>query len=144
MESNDVWDGSYPVVFNDVVCYDEDMLAVVICDADLLPSKNLPIFYADPIYASNALAKNCLMALVADELSDHDDIPKSVEALIDDFVKRVKRDKTVLRYGNMSRNHTLTDAQVNSLCAAVQKVKDVRAAEKRVSESYPNYKKESE
>lgn len=39
MESNDVWDGSYPVVFNEVVCYDEDMLAVVICDADLLPGK---------------------------------------------------------------------------------------------------------
>lgn len=75
---------------------------------------------------------------------DHDDIPKSVEALIDDFVKRVKRDKTVLRYGTMDRNHTLTDAQVNSLCAAVQKVKNVRAAEKRVSESYLNYKKESE
>lgn len=77
------------------------------------------------------------MALVANELSDHDDIPKSVEALIDDFVERVKQDKTVLRYGNTDRDLTLTDAQVNSLCAAVQKVKDVRAAEKRVSESYP-------
>jgi hypothetical protein len=137
MESNDVWDGSYPVVFNEVVCYDEDMLAVVICDADLLPGKNLQIFYADPIYALNALSKDCLMALVANELSDHDDIPKSVEALIDDFVERVKQDKTVLRYGNTDRDLTLTDAQVNSLCAAVQKVKDVRAAEKRVSESYP-------
>lgn len=144
MESNDVWDGSYPVVFNEVVCYDEDMLAVVICDADLLPGKNLQIFYADPIYALNALSKDCLMALVANELSDHDDIPKSVEALIDDFVERVKQDKTVLRYGNTDRDLTLTDAQVNSLCAAVQKVKDVRAAEKRVSESYLNYKKESE
>ena len=137
MESNDVWDGSYPVVFNEVVCYDEDMLAVVICDADLLPGKNLQIFYADPIYALNALSKDCLMALVANELPDHDDIPKSVEALIDDFVERVKQDKTVLRYGNTDRDLTLTDAQVNSLCAAVQKVKDVRAAEKRVSESYP-------
>lgn len=137
MESNDVWDGSYPVVFNEVVCYDEDMPAVVICDADLLPGKNLQIFYADPIYALNALSKDCLMALVANELSDHDDIPKSVEALIDDFVERVKQDKTVLRYGNTDRDLTLTDAQVNSLCAAVQKVKDVRAAEKRVSESYP-------
>ena len=119
MESNDVWDGSYPVVFNEVVCYDEDMLAVVICDAELLPGKNLQIFYADPIYALNALSKDC------------------VEALIDDFVERVKQDKTVLRYGNTDRDLTLTDAQVNSLCAAVQKVKDVRAAEKRVSESYP-------
>lgn len=137
MESNDVWDGSYPVVFNEVVCYDEDMPAVVICDADLLPGKNLQIFYADPIYALNALSKDCLMALAANELSDHDDIPKSVEALIDDFVERVKQDKTVLRYGNTDRDLTLTDAQVNSLCAAVQKVKDVRAAEKRVSESYP-------
>ena len=124
-----VWSGEYPIFFDGSVCYDEEMLVDMLCTLEIKPSKALPIYSAEPIYASNALKKNYLMECVEDEMPMDCEVPESLEELIDEFIEKVNMYETPLGYweGNLL---ALTDEQVNSLCAAVQKVKDACATEK--------------
>ena len=122
-----VWSGEYPIFFDESVCYDEEMLVDMLCTLEIKPSKALPIYSAEPIYASNALKK--YQPIREQEMPMDCEVPESLEELIDEFIEKVNMYETPLSYweGNLL---ALTDEQVKSLCAAVQKVKDACATEK--------------
>ena len=124
-----VWSGEYPIFFDGSVCYDEEMLVDMLCTLEIKPSKALPIYSAEPIYASNALKKDHLMECVEVEMPMYCEVPESLEELIDEFIEKVSMYETPLGYweGNLL---ALTDEQVKSLCVAVQKAEDACATEK--------------
>lgn len=123
------WSGEYPIFFDDSVCLDEEMLADLLYKLDIKPSKNLLIFSAEPVYASDALKKDYLMKCVDDELPEDYEVPESLEELIDEFIENVSRYETPLGYleGDLLK---LTDEQVKSLRVAVQTARELRIAEK--------------
>lgn len=125
----EVWSGEYPIFFDGSVCYDEEMLVDMLCTLEIKPSKDLPIYSAEPIYASNALKKDHLMECVEVEMPMYCEVPESLEELIDEFIEKVNMYETLLGYweGNLL---ALTDEQVKSLCVAVQKAEDACATEK--------------
>lgn len=128
-----VWSGEYPIFFEESVCLSEEVLVDILCTLEIKPSKDLCIYSAEPIYASDALKKSYLMECVEDEMPMDCEVPESLEELIDEFIEKVSMYETPLGYweGNLL---ALTDEQVKSLCVAVQKAEDACATEKRVSD----------